>query len=276
MNAFRSLAEGKPLRIPLHAALVHLPIGLFPLSLLMDAAGWWWRSGNFPASRAAFVCLVAGIASGVFAAIFGFVDYTAIRRDHPAKKTATLHMVLNVAAIAIFAVSATLRWNALDVSPAPLAPVALSLVGLALLGYSGYLGGDLSYNDGIGVGRHRRDTTGPHATTIVRAPPTQVAVAGEDALAEGETLRVDVNGTIIAVARVQGQLCAFQEFCTHRYGPLSEGKIDGCEVICPWHRSRFDLRTGKVTHGPAKIDLRTFRVEAHDGKIWIDAPARPV
>jgi nitrite reductase/ring-hydroxylating ferredoxin subunit len=73
---------------------------------------------------------------------------------------------------------------------------------------------------------------------------------------------------------VKGQAYAFQEFCTHRHGPLSEGAFEGTDVICPWHCSKFDVRTGKVTAGPAKIDLRTFRVEEREGKIWIEAPGK--
>jgi nitrite reductase/ring-hydroxylating ferredoxin subunit len=82
-----------------------------------------------------------------------------------------------------------------------------------------------------------------------------------------------VNGTTITIARIKGRVYAFQEFCTHRYGPLSEGAFEGNEVICPWHCSKFDVRTGKVTAGPAKVDLRTFGVEERDGKIWIEPPS---
>jgi nitrite reductase/ring-hydroxylating ferredoxin subunit len=85
---------------------------------------------------------------------------------------------------------------------------------------------------------------------------------------------VEINGTVMVVARIDSRLHAMQEFCTHRYGPLSEAAIDGCELICPWHRSRFDVRNGKVTAGPAKIDLRTFKVESRDGKIWIEVPGK--
>src|SRR5438309_305718 len=65
------------------------------------------------------------------------------------------------------------------------------------------------------------------------------------------------------------ELYAFQEFCTHRFGPLSEGSFHRFNVQCPWHNSCFDIRTGKVTHGPAKVDLKTFKVETRDGKIGV-------
>ncbi|HTO05362.1 MAG TPA: Rieske 2Fe-2S domain-containing protein, partial [Opitutus sp.] len=151
-------------------------------------------------------------------------------------------------------------------------PIVVSLVGLGLLGYSGYLGGDLVYSNGIAVGRHRRETSLPRATIEAGSARDEGwrPIADEQALAEGATLRVDVDGTIVVLARIKGKVHAFQEFCTHRYGPLSEGAFQGNDVICPWHCSRFDVRTGKVTAGPAKVDLRTFRIATRAGKIWIE------
>jgi nitrite reductase/ring-hydroxylating ferredoxin subunit len=99
-----------------------------------------------------------------------------------------------------------------------------------------------------------------------------VAVAEEAALQEGQegqTLRVSVDGVVMVVAKSAGQVYAFQEFCTHRFGPLSEGELCGTEVKCPWHGSCFDMRNGKVTHGPAKEDLRAFEVAVRDGKVLV-------
>ena len=59
------------------------------------------------------------------------------------------------------------------------------------------------------------------------------------------------------------------EHYAHRYGPLSEGSFQGYNVQCPWHNSCFDVRNGKVTQGPAKVDLKTFKVETRDGKIGV-------
>ena len=273
------MAEGKPLRVPLHSALVHLPIALLPISLVLDVVSWIVHTDGSKFVRAALVAVVAGIASGLLAAIFGWIDYREIRRDHPAKSTATRHMIANLVALGLFAVSAVLRFRSVELDHTAIFPLVLSVIGLGALTYSGYLGGNLVYRDGIGVGRHRRRTDTPTSTIEKTSAGKNatvadrfVSVAADDALGEGETLRVSVNGTVMAIARIEGALYAIQEFCTHRYGPLSEGALRGCEVVCPWHNSRFDLRTGKVTHGPAKIDLRTFKVETRDGFIWIEAP----
>lgn len=275
MSSAKDVLEGKPMRSPLHPALVHLPVALFPLSVLLDLASWIWTRPEWQLVPAAFICLLAGIVTGLVAAVAGLVDYTEIRADHPAKRTATLHMVLNVAAIGLFALGAGLRFGELGELRTPGVPLLVSLAGLAILSYSGYLGGHLVYNDGIAVGRHRRDGRLPERTIkATEREGAYLAVGAEELLRDGQTLRVDANGTIVTIARTEGELHAFQEFCPHRYGPLSEGQIVGCEIVCPWHRSRFDMRTGKVSDGPAKVDLRTFSVQVRDGRIWVELPEK--
>lgn len=272
MSAFRELLEGRPLRSPLHPLLVHLPLALFPLGFLLDLASWFLTGEHAALVRGSFHCHVLGIATAVLAAGSGVIDYLEIRNDHPARRIATRHLVLNLVAVALFAASAWLRRDSPE-SPrtAPL-PLGLTAVGLVLLSYSGYLGGRLVYDDGLAVGRHRRRGPLPERTIAAQGGADWRVVADDRALVEGRTLRVMVDGAVVTIVRVGGKLHAFQEFCTHRYGPLSEGRIDGCEVMCPWHRSRFDVRTGKVTAGPAKVDLRTFRVRSSEGKIWIEEP----
>lgn len=76
----------------------------------------------------------------------------------------------------------------------------------------------------------------------------------------------------MTIANLDDELYAFQEFCTHRFGPLSEGHFHNHEIMCPWHRSCFDVRTGKVTQGPAKVDLKTYQVMVQDGQICVRAP----
>jgi nitrite reductase/ring-hydroxylating ferredoxin subunit len=72
-----------------------------------------------------------------------------------------------------------------------------------------------------------------------------------------------------AVFNVAGRLCATQAKCTHRQGPLSEGKLDGSTVTCPWHGSQFDVCTGAVLRGPALDPVETYQVtvEGEIGRI---------
>lgn len=274
MSAIKDMLEGKPLRSPIHPAIVHLPIALFPLALLLDAITWFLTDRAAGLVRAAYYAHMLGIGTALVAALFGFVDYSDIRRDHPARKTATRHLVLNLIAVGLFAVSAWLRRDLAGALRTPVLPLAITTLGVAVLSYAGYLGGRIVYDDGVAVGRHRRRGRPPRATIVASDEAKRVCVGDESALPDGGTLRARVNGTVITIVRTKAALHAFQEFCTHRYGPLSEGRIDGCEVMCPWHRSRFDIRTGKVTAGPAKVDLKTFKVEVREGRIWIEVSPR--
>ena len=79
----------------------------------------------------------------------------------------------------------------------------------------------------------------------------------------------------VTVFKVGGSLCATQEKCTHRQGPLSKGKLEGSTVTCPWHGSEFNVCTGEVLRGPATEALKTYRVivDGDIGRVEVDAAA---
>jgi uncharacterized membrane protein/nitrite reductase/ring-hydroxylating ferredoxin subunit len=277
IEMLKDLLEGKPFRHPIHPMLVHFPIGFFVLSLLLDLGSF-----AFPTVpnlvRAAFYAICLGLIGALVAAVPGFVDYTDIRSDHPGKRTATAHLVLNLLMVAVYGINLGVRASTLDALQTPVAPLILSIIGVGLLSISGYLGGELVYGDGIAVGRHKRRTPTPESTIQLTAKENGeiafVAVPEADRLGERETLRLEINGHVVTLAKIDNKIYAFQEFCTHRFGPLSEGALNGFNVQCPWHNSCFDVRTGKVTNGPAKVDLKTFAVETRDGKICVGVPTR--
>ncbi len=249
--------------------LVHFPIGFLLLSLVLDLTSLATRSvPNLP--RGSFYAMLAGVITALLAAVPGLADYSSIRGDHSAKRTATAHMALNLIAVALYGVNLWIRSSQLTTQRISLVPLLLSLAGIGLLSVSGYLGGRLVYDEGIAVGRHKRRTPTPKRTLHFSATASGfVPVPDAERLGEKETLRIDIAGQVIALAKIDDQLFAFQEFCTHRFGPLSEGNLEECYVQCPWHNSRFDVRSGKVVQGPAKVALKTFKVEVRDGKIGI-------
>jgi uncharacterized membrane protein/nitrite reductase/ring-hydroxylating ferredoxin subunit len=274
-TVLKDLLEGKPLRHPIHPMLVHFPIGFLLLSFLLDLV-----SLAFPEVpnlvRGSFYAMLLGIITALLAAVPGFVDYSDIRRDHPGKVTATRHMVLNLMVVAIYGINLWIRSSALSDPKISLPALLLSIIGVGLLSVSGYLGGRLIYDEGIAVGRHKRHTLIPQDTLHLSS--AHAASDGEanfapvpdaEHLRNGETLRVEIDKQVMTIARIDNQLYAFQEFCTHRFGPLSEGSFHGFNVQCPWHNSCFDIRTGKVTNGPAKVDLKIFKIEMRDGKVGV-------
>ena len=271
----KDLLEGKPLRHPIHPMLVHFPIGFLVLSFLLDLVNM-----AFPEVpnlvRGSFYAMLLGIITALLAAVPGFVDYSDIRRDHPGKTTATRHMTLNLMVVAIYGLNLWIRSSALSHPKISLLPLLLSIIGIGLLSVSGYLGGRLVYDQGIAVGRHKRRTATPQDTLYLStgylasgAEISFVPVPDAEQLGNGETLRVEIDKLVMTIARIDNQLYGFQEFCTHRFGPLSEGSFHGFNVQCPWHNSCFDIRTGKVTNGPAKVDLQTFKIEMRDGKVGV-------
>ena len=275
----KDLLEGKPLRHPIHPMLVHFPIGLFVLSFILDLTSL--VCPEVPTLvRGSYYAIALGIITALLAAVPGFVDYTDIRRDHPGKRAATAHMTLNLIVVAIYTINLWIRAPALNEPKISLTPLVLSIIGVGILSVSGYLGGRLVYDEGIAVGRHKRLIPSPpdtiqlsRANAEKEGDVTFVPVPEAKGLRDGETLRVEIDKQVMTIARIDNQFFAFQEFCTHRYGPLSEGSFHGFNVQCPWHNSCFDIRTGKVTNGPAKVDLKTFRVEQRDGKIYVGVPA---
>ncbi|MDQ1730174.1 MAG: 3-phenylpropionate/trans-cinnamate dioxygenase ferredoxin component [Pseudonocardiales bacterium] len=98
-------------------------------------------------------------------------------------------------------------------------------------------------------------------------------------LARGEARRLDVEPPIAVFHTEDGELFAIDDTCTHQDASLADGWLEGCEVECPLHASKFDLRTGAVDAPPAKRPVRTHEVSVRDGVIFVgvsaDAPSAP-
>jgi 3-phenylpropionate/trans-cinnamate dioxygenase ferredoxin component len=91
----------------------------------------------------------------------------------------------------------------------------------------------------------------------------------------GGSFRLAVDPPVAVFRTEDGAVFAIDDTCTHQDASLSDGWVDGCEVECPLHSSRFDLRTGKVDAPPAKLPVRTYPVVVRDGTIFVEA-GRPV
>jgi nitrite reductase/ring-hydroxylating ferredoxin subunit len=101
---------------------------------------------------------------------------------------------------------------------------------------------------------------------------TGVRVARLDELPAGSVKRVDVDGTRVVLARVGEAVYACGEVCAHRGGPLSEGRLNGARLACPWHGWMFDVRTGECTFPGRGARVPSYPVEITEGEIWVQAP----
>lgn len=96
-----------------------------------------------------------------------------------------------------------------------------------------------------------------------------VKVAEADEIPAGKMKLVEANGERIALANVDGTICAFSDECTHDGGPLSEGDLEGDVVTCPWHFSSFNVRTGEIVESPAEEVVQTYDVRVEDGAVYV-------
>ena len=71
---------------------------------------------------------------------------------------------------------------------------------------------------------------------------------------------------MVVVVNLDGEFFAVEDVCTHDGGPLGEGKLAGCELICPRHGARFDVRTGDATRMPAFEPVPTYEVRVENGE----------
>jgi len=95
-------------------------------------------------------------------------------------------------------------------------------------------------------------------------------------LPAGEALRVDEVSPPIAVFHTDdGEIFAIDDTCTHQEASLADGWLEGCEVECPLHASRFDLRTGQVDAPPARLGVRTHQVTVTEGEIYVTLSTDP-
>jgi nitrite reductase/ring-hydroxylating ferredoxin subunit len=80
---------------------------------------------------------------------------------------------------------------------------------------------------------------------------------------------VDVGAEKICIINIEGNFYAIGNVCTHMGGPLNEGKLEGFEVECPWHGSKFHVRSGQPTKPPARQAVSSYEVKVQDNKILV-------
>jgi nitrite reductase/ring-hydroxylating ferredoxin subunit/uncharacterized membrane protein len=198
----------------------------------------------------------AGIAAGLLAAVPGVIDYlNVVPPNSSGKERATKHALLNTAALGLFATSWLLRRS----RRAERMPLVIQGVASALMSAAGYMGGTLVFRNQIGVD-HRYANAGKwQEETRPDAESTALASAAAP-LVVNQMKLVHAGGKRIVVARTEEGRAAFDDRCTHRGGPLSDGALICGTVQCPWHGSQFDVQTGEVKCGPAKEPIETYPI----------------
>lgn len=228
----------------LHPTLTDVVVGAFLSATLLDLLG----GDDDEGARRRLVCV--GIAAAAPTALTGANDWADTEPDDDGvRRSGLVHAACNVTAVALYAASLTGGRRG----------IALRLGGAVALSAGGYLGGHLSFAKGVG----------PDQTVYDPGPTEWTDAADASQLADGEPSRVVVDETPVLLLRDGERLFAIHDRCSHRGCSLSDGSVDGDEIVCPCHGSRFGLRDGAVRRGPATASQPAFETRQRGDRIEV-------
>lgn len=249
----RNFLNGTWIGEPLHVILTDVPIGAWTGALVFDGLDLVVKRREF--AIVADASLTLGLAGAAGAAMAGIVDWSDV--DPPARRTGLIHGVLNLAGAALFATSLILRKKNLRKQGQ-----VLSALGYGVMTIAAHLGGKMVYEYRVGVDR----------TSGEVFPVEFTAVMPETELKESTPTRAEYHGTPILLVRNGAKIFALAEKCSHFSGPLSQGKLIGDSIVCPYHDSRFALVNGQVINGPAVHPQPCLEARIRNGQIEVRQP----
>ena len=100
----------------------------------------------------------------------------------------------------------------------------------------------------------------------------QVRAASLEEMPPGQPRLVELNGTRVVLARVGDQVYACGDTCAHKGGPLSEGKLSGTRLACPWHGWIYDVRTGQCAFPGRGASVPFYKVRVETNDIIVEMP----
>jgi 3-phenylpropionate/trans-cinnamate dioxygenase ferredoxin component len=98
--------------------------------------------------------------------------------------------------------------------------------------------------------------------------PHPVAKLSE--IPNGTTKRVEIDGVEVLLCNVEGEVYAVEDVCTHDGGPLDQGRLEGCRIMCPRHGAIFDVTTGEALCLPAIVPLPTYQARVEGDDVYVD------
>ncbi len=242
--------HGKQLGHPLHPLLTDITIGSWTLGVFFDVLSFLTRSQS--SRKAANRLITLGTISAVPTALAGITDFSGIKQD--AAGHGALHGIINSVALFFF-------WRSMKNRSRNhhLTGFFYSTLGLGLMTFGAWLGGDLVYNHRVGVSHVPEEQVAGDWTIVLAA----------DELKTKEPQVVKVKKQPILLTKQGKNISAVHAVCSHAGGPLEQGSFrDGC-VQCPWHGSVFNLTDGHVVHGPATFEQPHYQTRVTDGQIEI-------
>ena len=240
---------------PLHPMMI-----VYPFAFLTGAFGFSLAaavSNRRDLRDVADRLVPTGVAAGLAAAVPGIIDYlNVVPPESSGKERARTHALLNVTGLSLFTASWLLRRS----RQRQTVPLVLQGLGSAVMSVAGFLGGTLVFRNQIGVD-HRYANAGKWQEETRTHAASRALTSSAAPLRLNQMKLVHADGERIAVARTENGYAAFQDRCTHRGGPLSDGVVICGTVQCPWHGPQFDVHTGEVKCGPATKNISTYPIE---------------
>mgnify|MGYP001408568330 CR=1 FL=1 len=250
-RGLKTFLHGTWLGHPLHPVITDIPLGAWTLAILFDLI--WLFRGTHGWVSAADVTIFVGLLAAVGAAVTGYTDWNETYGRE--RRVGLAHGLLNTAALVFYLVSFVIRLT----GEARVLAILVALVGYGFLTTAAFLGGELVFNTGTGVNHH----------AFHHQPAEFIPVLPAAQLVDGQLRKAMAGETPVLLYRTGSRICAIGETCSHAGGPLSEGKLEANQVICPWHASRFDVCTGAVKGGPATISQVQYETRVQNGQIEV-------
>lgn len=233
---------------PVHPMLTDVVIGSFTSASLLDLL-----AGGAEAASQRLIGL--GLLAYLPTAAAGINDWADTEVvDDGIRRVGLVHASCNALAASLYGIS----WRARR-RGASRVGAALGLAGMTVMLAGGYLGGYLSMTKGVG----------PAETVFDPGPTEWTPAADASLLSEGRPQRVVVDDTPVLLLRDGESIFAIHDRCSHRGCSLSEGTVEGDEVVCACHGSRFSLRDGAVRGGPATAAQPAFQVRVEEGRVEV-------
>ena len=247
-GSLKDALSGTWLGHPVHPMLTDVVIGSFTSASLLDLL----VDGADAASQRLIALGLLAYLPTAAAGINDWADTEVV--DDGIRRVGLVHAGCNALAASLYGIS----WGARR-RGANRIGAALGLAGMSVTLAGGYLGGYLSMTKGVG----------PAETVFDPGPTEWTPAADASLLSQRRPQRVVVDDTPVLLLRDGESIFAIHDRCSHRGCSLSEGTVEGDEVVCACHGSRFSLRDGAVRHGPATAAQPAFQVRVEDGRVEV-------
>jgi len=253
----QDLLNGTWLGHSVHAVLVDVVIGAATAAVLLDVLRLFFAVAGLETATSWVVGLTLLAALG--AILTGLTDFKDTSPGSATRDVTTLHAVINLVATLAFALSLVQRLGG-DHDAAFWSFV----VGYLLISVGSYIGGHVVFKYGYMVNQNAF-SRGKRAKEF-----TPVLAAAE--LPEETPTKAMFGATAVMLVRRGDVVHALKDTCSHAGGPLSQGKLSGDTIECPWHFSVFRLADGGVVHGPASSRQVSYRARINGDQIELQGP----